>query len=362
MEKKQSTQTPSASSTTGSRSRARNEILRERRRTGIGGTDVAAILGYHPYKTVHDVWLEKLGYVEHQEESEAAKWGRLVEPVLLRDYADERGVDLDIPDEGFVLRADRCAYLIGHPDALVRGERGGVDAKMAGLRQMPRWGETGTDEVPEEYLIQMQHYLALTGYEWWDIVALLGQERRIYRILPDADLQGIMAEACHKFWQDHVLTKIPPAPDASEAARKVVLARFPQNKEPLRQATEDEIKRALKLHVAKVDLEEATARYEALQTILSDSIGLADGIEGRFARTNSATDEPYQVAFTITFKRNKDGEKTDWKKAFADLKYEWLAAAGDRPEIHEALEVIRKRHTAVVPGVRVFRPKFKEEE
>jgi len=53
-----------------------------------------------------------------------------------------------------------------------------VEIKTA--RSADGWGEAGTDEVPQEYLIQVQHYLAVTALPVADVAVLFGgQEFRL---------------------------------------------------------------------------------------------------------------------------------------------------------------------------------------
>nr|WP_263422590.1 YqaJ viral recombinase family protein [Vibrio penaeicida] len=44
-------------------SKSETEGFQFQRRLGIGGTDVAPILGISPYRTPHDVWQEKTGRI-----------------------------------------------------------------------------------------------------------------------------------------------------------------------------------------------------------------------------------------------------------------------------------------------------------
>jgi putative phage-type endonuclease len=61
------------------------------RRTGIGGSDIAAILGLSPWRTPLDVYRDKVDGAE-QPETEAMRWGRLLEDVIAREYAVRAGV------------------------------------------------------------------------------------------------------------------------------------------------------------------------------------------------------------------------------------------------------------------------------
>lgn len=56
------------------------------RRTGIGGSDVAAVLGLNPWKTPLDVWNDKLGLSEDKEMSEPAYWGTVLEDTVAKEF------------------------------------------------------------------------------------------------------------------------------------------------------------------------------------------------------------------------------------------------------------------------------------
>ncbi len=56
------------------------------RMKGIGGSDVAAILGISKWKSALELWLEKTGQADDSfTDNEAMMWGRIMEPIL-RNY------------------------------------------------------------------------------------------------------------------------------------------------------------------------------------------------------------------------------------------------------------------------------------
>ena len=55
---------------------SRTEWLKERTK-GIGGSDVATVLGLNPYKTPLELWEEKTGKTAGKEAGQAAYWGCL---------------------------------------------------------------------------------------------------------------------------------------------------------------------------------------------------------------------------------------------------------------------------------------------
>ncbi len=61
---------------------------KEARKAGIGGSDVAAILGLSPWKSAHMLYLEKRGeWEEPEKDSEVIHFGNVLEDVVANEYA-----------------------------------------------------------------------------------------------------------------------------------------------------------------------------------------------------------------------------------------------------------------------------------
>lgn len=77
------------------------------RRSGIGGSDIAAICGLSPYQTPYDVWLDKLGQGEEVDpNSPGIYWGTVLEDVVAREYAQRTGA-----------KVQRVNTMMRHPEA-----------------------------------------------------------------------------------------------------------------------------------------------------------------------------------------------------------------------------------------------------
>lgn len=308
------------------------------RRKVVGGGDVAAIVGVHPYKTAHDVWLQKLG-LQVVEENEAMYWGKVLEPIVLTEYERREGTLLTrftFPD-GFRRHPER-QWMGANLDAIVTDRPIGVDAKTAGIRQAPRWGEVGTDDMPEEALLQMQWYLAVAeGMERWDVAVLIGQEYRIYRVLPNRDLQTMLVEICGEWWERYVLAKTPPPPDASLSARRMLERLYPAHAEELRPADELAETLALQYRAADERVDAVIAERDRFRNEICALIGDAAGVQGD--------------GWKITWKRTKDREETQWEQVAR-----WLA---QHLKVEHALfEQSRRMFTETKSGSRRFLPAF----
>jgi putative phage-type endonuclease len=176
----------------------RSEFLQERK-TGIGGSDAAVILGLSKYKTPLELAEEKLGLVAPFAGNRFTEAGNRLEDVIARWYADERGCKVARANQTFRLKEHD--FIMAHIDRRVIKERKLLECKSADKWTLHNWGEPGTDEIPDTYFIQVQHYLLFPNWDYADLAVLIGgNDLRIYPILPDTELQEMMLEAEIAFW------------------------------------------------------------------------------------------------------------------------------------------------------------------
>lgn len=204
------------------------------RQSGIGGSDVAAILGLSKWRTPLDVYNSKVGEVSDEEDNASMEWGRRLEPVIRQAYSDKTGRAVECP--GHLFRSGEHPFMIANVDGLcsdrvleIKTSRSGAD-----------WGEEGTDEIPEYYLTQVQHYMTVTRMELCDVAVLIGaSDFRIYTVKNDPELAALLIDEERKFWH-LVETKTPPAP---RSLSEVAMA-FPVSRPETIEAS-DEVAKAL---------------------------------------------------------------------------------------------------------------------
>lgn len=186
------------------------------RRTGIGGSDVAAILGLSPWRTPYQVWEDKTGRSEEQPETPALYWGRLLEDPIRQAYADRTGLTVTKPDRMFT--SEEHPFMLANLDGIAS------DGRIVEFKTTSRadgWGEEGSDEIPDHYQTQVQHYMSVMGVERADVgVLIAGRDFRIYTVEADAELQQMLIEEEAKFWE-LVKTDTPPGVNCTtDAARR----------------------------------------------------------------------------------------------------------------------------------------------
>jgi putative phage-type endonuclease len=194
----------------------RQEWLAQRR-TGIGGSDVAAILGLSRWKSPLDVYLDKTGQAASTAETEPMRWGTLLEPVILAEFSRRTGVAVEKPRD--IIRDPGFPWMLASLDGWAPELEAVVEVKTA--RTSDGWGDDGSGEIPAYYQTQVAHYMAVTGATIAFVPVLIGaSEFRVYQVERDEVLIRDMVEAERVFWHDHVLAGVPPEPvNASDAAR-----------------------------------------------------------------------------------------------------------------------------------------------
>lgn len=184
----------------------------EQRKKGIGGSDVAAIMGISPWKSPLEVWLEKTGRADAPDlsDKEAVAMGTELEGVVLDMYR-RRHPDYAAQRVNAILTSTIRPWAQASLDAIVRDpELGwGVLEIKTGSRES-EWAEG----VPLHYLTQVTHYLSVTGYPFADVAALIGDyglHYHEYRVMcDDEDLRAVV-ESVDEFWADCVeKDRMPP--------------------------------------------------------------------------------------------------------------------------------------------------------
>lgn len=200
----------------------------EYRRNGIGGSDAGIILGLNKYKTSFELWLDKTGQVIPKEtDSEAAYWGNQMEEVVAKEF--ERRTGKKVRRSNMMYQHPKYDFILANIDRFVVGESAILECKTASAYLAKEWE---ADEVPATYLVQVQHYLAVTGKEKAYIAVLIGGNKFIWKEIKRDDelIKQIIAYEID-FWETYVLGNQQPVLDGSSSAEKYLKERFSRAKE-----------------------------------------------------------------------------------------------------------------------------------
>lgn len=280
----------------------------EKRRTGIGSSEIGILAGLSLYATPMAVWLKKRGILEDGPMTPEQEWGHELEDVIARRYARENGGDLL---DGATVPHSSRPWMLATPDRWFRPRGPEVDwlleCKNVGLRQFRYWGPSGTDEAPPVVICQTAWQMGVTETDRCDVAALLGgSDYRTFELHRDLELEAGLIDIGERFWFGNVVADIPPPLDASEETKRWLASRFPRNLKPLLEATAEASALAGHLRTAERFIDHAQLRAETLRAQLKEHIADAAGITGDFGRITWKSDKNGQRSLRPTWAEEKD--------------------------------------------------------
>lgn len=240
---------------------------------------MAALLGLNPWATPLDLWLAKVGQSPPREDSPAMYWGRQLEDLVAKEFARQTGYTVRRRTQ--MLRHPTIPYLIGHLDRITRDNAGlaVLECKTTGAHGRRDW-EDG--QAPAHYLVQVQHYLDLTGYARGYLAVLIGGQD--FRIVPVQRNEALIAEmhaAAEAFWPC-VESGTPPLIDGSQASAAALKLLYPASDGStitLPDESRHWIAQRQEAEVAKKEAEDRKTEAEnRLKSLLGTAeVGLVDG-------------------------------------------------------------------------------------
>ncbi len=198
----------------------------EYRKTGMGGSDASVVCGISRYKSLVELWMEKTGQLPPQEAGEAAYWGTMLESVVREEFTKRTGIEVSKPS--VILQSEEHPFMLANVDGICEHPELGAcifEAKTASAYKAGEWEDT----IPDEYMCQVQHYMAVTGYQGAYIAVLIGGNTFRWKFVErDEELISMLLELESAFWS-HVQDYTPPPLDGSDASKKFLSERFPSS-------------------------------------------------------------------------------------------------------------------------------------
>ena len=198
----------------------------EYRKLGIGGSDASVVCGISRYKSPVELWMEKTNQLPQQEAGEAAYWGTILESIVRNEFTKRTGMEVE--QLGQILQSVEQPFMLANLDGVCEHPDFGpciFEAKTASAYKAGEWD----DAIPDEYLLQIQHYMAVTGYRGAYIAVLIGGNTFKWRFVErDEELISMLINLEADFWE-HVQNMTPPPLDGSDASAKFLAERFPDS-------------------------------------------------------------------------------------------------------------------------------------
>lgn len=198
----------------------------EYRKLGIGGSDASVVCGISRYKSPVELWMEKTNQLPYQEAGEAAYWGTQLEALVRAEFTKRTGIEVSHASQ--LLQSEEHPFMLANLDGTCEHPEFGTcifEAKAASAYKSSEWD----DSIPDEYALQVQHYMAVTGYKGTYIAVLIGGNTFRWKFIErDEELIAMLVELESDFW-NHVQSATPPPLDGSGASAKFLAERFPDS-------------------------------------------------------------------------------------------------------------------------------------
>jgi putative phage-type endonuclease len=225
------------------------------RKKGIGGSEVAALFGKSNYARPLSIYMDKLSDEVHEEENDFLEWGKTLEPIIREKFPAKfkkvTGVDIQAEEYPFLMQSIENPYMLADIDGLVEPQQdykfslqvgddeweeyfipagliGGMEIKTGTGFTAKNWKE---NSLPDNYYLQTQHYMAVTGLPYFFVVALI-DKTLLWRYVPrDEEIIAIVKTRVNQFWTENIIAKIPPAPIGSDIDTDVLKSLYSQEKQ-----------------------------------------------------------------------------------------------------------------------------------
>lgn len=296
------------------------------RQQGIGGSDVAAIFGVSKYKSPLQLYQEKIGEWELTEDmSEAAELGTELEDTVARlfvkRFEQETGQTIRLKKQNAILQHPKYPWMLANLDRQVIGEKAGLECKTASEYLKAEWD---AEAVPDAYMLQTQHYMSVADFTHMYIAVIIGGNKlRWKRIERDDELIDNIIAGVKYFWEEHVVKRIPPNPDGTDASTDALKYLYPTSEigmtvnldDPAAQSWLDVIK-----HYEPI-LADAEYKINEAKNNLKNMIGNAESaICGDFK---------------LTWKANKKFDGDLFRQQHPELYQQCLLVPDTTPELDE---------------------------
>lgn len=274
------------------------------RRQGIGGSDAGIIMGLNKYKTAFELWLDKTGQVLPDESAgEAAYWGNQMEEVVAKEF--EKRTGKKVRRSNMMYQHPEHDFMLANVDRFIVGEDALLECKTASAYLAKEWE---SDEVPATYLVQIQHYLAVTGKSKAYVAVLIGGNKFIWKEIDrDEELINQIIAFELDFWETNVKGQLAPALDGSSAAEKYLKDRFAKSED----------KQIILPKTFNEYLTERANLERDIKLLETRKKEIDNNIKGHMESAEKALSDNYEVSWKSMTSKRVDTKKL--KEKFSDI-------------------------------------------
>lgn len=300
----------------------------EYRRKGIGGSDAAVIFNASKWKSRRELYFDKRGYFSDEEPENwfSLDAGNMMEPLIRKLFSKKTG--FEVFKDTWQYRHPLYPFMLADADFFFYDQDGnlcGGEIKTTDPSNLDQWnpGIVGREgRIPVNYEFQVRHYMCVFNLERWDVICSYGysaDKSIIVTVYRDLEFEEILIEEEKLFWENHIMTGIPPM-EFSISDRAVKRLRnlvSPPSKRTkgisvveldgsLVKSANDFISKYAEMNELKKKADEIKEELNALSIPFTDAIGECDK-GALFIPGNE--EEAFEVSFARQFRTGVDKDK-----------------------------------------------------
>ncbi|HDU7632731.1 TPA: YqaJ viral recombinase family protein, partial [Listeria monocytogenes] len=262
------------------------------------------IMGLNKYKTAFELWLDKTGQILPDESAgEAAYWGNQMEEVVAKEF--EKRTGKKVRRSNMMYQHPEHDFMLANVDRFIVGEDALLECKTASAYLAKEWE---SDEVPATYLVQIQHYLAVTGKSKAYVAVLIGGNKFIWKeIERDEELINQIIAFELDFWETNIKGHVAPALDGSSAAEKYLKDRFAKSED----------KQIILPKTFNEYLTERANLERDIKLLETRKKEIDNNIKGHMESAEKALSDNYEVSWKSMTSKRVDTKKL--KEKFSDI-------------------------------------------
>jgi len=231
------------------------------RSKGVGGSEVAALLGLDEYSSPYKVWLNKTGREENNVDNKFTRAGIILEGAVAQFFEETTNYR--------IIKSSAKQQTVFHPkhDFAFGTPDRRYYANVSGKRVLECKTVSYTvDEVPEKWFCQLQWYLGVLGSDNGAIAWLeRGLDFKYKEYEFDKGFFEFLLDTAHKFWHENVLGDLAPEPiNVAD-----ILHRFPSHNPDFEIEATPEV---IVVHSEIKEVKESIKILEERKTVLEDSM------------------------------------------------------------------------------------------
>lgn len=281
------------------RPKDRTEWL-EFRKSGIGSSEVATIVGLNPWETPYQLWRRKIGLDAPKEETFAMKAGHYLEDAVSQFWQDATGREVIKRSVGdWIIRNNEKQFIQVSPDRTYWLEGMKHNDQNKGILECKTTQKAiDGDDLPKHWFCQVQYQLGGAELTQGSIAWLTqGREFGYKDLMLVPDFYAWLVEEVERFWTDNILGKQEPS---AVSVQDVLLKYNRHTAGKVLEVTEEIFEAYNQLKGVKEELSRLEERKEELEGRIKLGFGDAEAIS-------------YGGQIIATWKAPKDSEKFDAK-------------------------------------------------